>query len=440
MNTALVRGTTLLAWWCLGSIVMAQTPGSFGAPSRLPPTDPSVPYQTAYTYPSTDQPGYPSLYSSVPARAMAAWQQPPANLGHQDVAVPNNQVPPALTAGGCADAWCDSGCCSAPVCPCWYATAAGLLFTRNQPRFSQLSFDDTNPVGQVLSTDTGLGPWAGGFEVQLGWYLSPSSALELTYWGLFADETGGTAYSANIPGNMNSAIDFSPLNIGASNVNDLYDAAQAHRVLRDYSVHNVELNLLNGRMQQVCNDGLQISYLAGLRYLRFAESFQYASADTQPVFGADLANEAYYDIDVSNDLWGFQLGGRGDWNVSDRLAFYTGTKFGIFANQMRQHSLIYNVNGIATVGPGNPLAGSAFDIATNKYYTSFVGELDLGMSYDISCRWSAFLGYRAVAISGIALATDQIPGNMADLVGVADVDASANLILHGAYGGVVFGW
>ena len=38
-----------------------------------------------------------------------------------------------------------------------------------------------------------------------------------------------------------------------------------------------------------------------------------------------------------------------------------------------------------------------------------------------------------MAVSGIAWASEQIPANFADLPGVADIDANATLVLHGAY-------
>ncbi len=107
---------------------------------------------------------------------------------------------------------------------------------------------------------------------------------------------------------------------------------------------------------------------------------------------------------------------------------------------MEHHSRIYNVNGVAVVGPGNPLAGDSFDIPSNKTIAAFIGELDLGMSYRFAPRWSATLGYRALMVGGVAYATEQIPGNLADLPGVEAIDDNANMILHGGYAGVTFGW
>jgi len=347
-------------------------------------------------------------------------------------------------ASGC-EPWGDPCCdpCCEPCClPRYYVSVGGLIFTRNRHRFQQVSYDDTDLVGQVLSTDSAMGHWDFGAQGTFGWYLDPCTgcAVELTYWGIYGDQVEATVFATNLPGNLNTAFDFSPVNIGVENVNDLFDAAQAHRVRRDFDAHNVEVNLVSGRFPAVAGRGLQIGYLAGFRYLRLTDEFYYASADASPVFGADLVNEAYYDIDVRNNLWGFQLGGRADWFFTPRFSLYAAPKFGLYANYMEHYSRIYNVNGSAVVGPGNPLAGGVFDIPSDKTIASFVGEIDLGLGYQFTPGLGAGIGYRALAVSGLAYATDQIPSHFADLPGVAMIDSNAHLILHGAYASVTWTW
>ncbi|MFO7901319.1 MAG: BBP7 family outer membrane beta-barrel protein [Pirellulaceae bacterium] len=330
---------------------------------------------------------------------------------------------------------------SEPCCdPSYFARVGGLVFTRDRPRFRQISFDDTDLVGQVLSTHSGLGRWDAGGQVDVGWQLTPTCTLTATYWGLFGEQVTTTVYAANLTGNLNTAFDLQPLNItGSGNVNDdLFDAAHAHRIRRDYEVHNVEVNLLSGPLPTTAGGRLQASYLAGVRYLRFTEDFHYAAA--QSAFGVDPVNEGYYDINVGNDLWGVQLGGRADWFVTPRFSIYTAPKFGVFGNYMEHASHIHNINGSAIVGSGNPLAGEAFDISSNRTEVSFVGEIDVGFDYQFSPCLGAALGYRALAISGLAYATDQIPNHFADLPGVAAIDHNADLILHGGYANVTVTW
>jgi hypothetical protein len=459
MNTALVKSLLFVLVIGIASTACAQMAAPFDSQTLLPAQENRPQWQS---YPTTSAPAIdpafmtmpharypaPSYYShgNGPMTFSANLPQTPAvpdalqpNTVQPDVAVP------AVPESGFSDCdpgvCCDEQVCCAPVCgPTWYAAASGLIFTRNRPRFSQLSYDDTDLVGHVLSTDSSLGQWDPGPEIRLGLFINPCWAVEFTYWGIYGQDEESTVYAANLAGNLNTALDFSPLNIGADNVNDLFDAAEAHRIRRDFDVNNFELNLIGGHLP--CFDGncVRITYLMGVRYLRFAEEFQFASADAVPVFGADAVNEAYYDIHVRNNLWGFQLGGRADWFWTPRFSIYAATKLGIYGNEMKQHSSIYNVNGIATVGAGNPLAGDAFDINSEKTLTSFLGELDLGLNFRITQCWSAVLGYRAVSISGLAYATDQIPAHLADLPGVADVDGNANMVLHGGYAGITFQW
>jgi hypothetical protein len=456
MKSWMFRLLVVIGVSCSSAAVFAQSYGAFDRSTmleahrypQLPPTD--YPMTGVTPAPARIQP-YTSgaTYGFAPAPYSATqptmWQ---ASQGAEMLESPYGTTqPPTTPIMGGKNLWemddcgtCDVGGCCAPCGPVWLGTVGGLMFTRNDPDFKQLSFDDTNLVGQTLSTDSGLGRWDPGPELRLGWYLSPCRVLEFAYWGVYGDPREATSYAADLVGNLNSAMDFSPLNIGAANVNDLYDAAQVHRVYRRYNVNNFEVNLLSGDVSWLQCQGCQIRYLAGIRYLRFNEDFEYASADASPFFGVDPANEAYYEIDVENHLWGLQLGGRGDWHWTPRFSVFTGAKFGLYGNYMEHHSRIYNVNGVAVVGPGNPLAGQSFDIPSNKTVAAFIGEIDLGINYRFAPRWSAMLGYRAVAISGVAYATEQIPGNLADLPGVESIDNNANMILHGAYAGVTFGW
>jgi len=65
-----------------------------------------------------------------------------------------------------------------------------------------------------------------------------------------------------------------------------------------------------------------------------------------------------------------------------------------------------------------------------------LGEIDLGLGYQISQCWRITGGYRALGISGIALATDQIPPFFSYYDAAAQINSSNSMILHGAYAGI----
>jgi hypothetical protein len=314
---------------------------------------------------------------------------------------------------------------------------------RDNEDFEQLSFDDTDLVGSVLNTDSANMDWSGGAEVFLGrWFCCGAFGVEARYWGVYPASQEDSVFGGSIPGNLNTVFDFQPLNIGATNVNDLYDAAQLHRVQRSWQFHSIELNMLQGYGFQggwSCNR-FDVGLIGGVRYFRFDEGFQYASADAFPVFGADPSNEAFYDIDVENHLVGLQLGANANYYVGRRLRLRATPKVGVYNNHINQMQRIYNADGVAVVGPGNPLAGQAYDVNNSKDDVSFLAELDLGFDYQISRCWSLNFGYRAVAMTGVAFATTQIPRNFADIPGAQDINNDESLILHGGYAGATFMW
>jgi hypothetical protein len=76
-----------------------------------------------------------------------------------------------------------------------------------------------------------------------------------------------------------------------------------------------------------------------------------------------------------------------------------------------------------------PLRSSEDDVA-------FLAQLDVGVEYQINCRWRAFAGYRAVAVTGVALTDSQIPQIVIDAPEWQDVDTNGSLILHGGFAGL----
>ena len=75
-------------------------------------------------------------------------------------------------------------------------------------------------------------------------------------------------------------------------------------------------------------------------------------------------------------------------------------------------------------------------MSSDKDDIAFLGELPLGGSYDISCHWRGVLAYRAVAITGVATSTDQIPTDFTNPEWVAIIDSDNSMIVHGVQTGV----
>jgi hypothetical protein len=69
-----------------------------------------------------------------------------------------------------------------------------------------------------------------------------------------------------------------------------------------------------------------------------------------------------------------------------------------------------------------------------------LGQLDLGADWHLTNWFKIFGGYRVLGVAGVALPEDQIPMNMTMTSEIANVDASGELIVHGAFLGAEVSW
>jgi len=351
--------------------------------------------------------------------------------------------------------------------------------TRDNENPVYFSFFDSNEAEQwTKSTDVSM-EWSGGFEVRL---LRPfcccQYAGEVVYWGIFPGMQESNLYSWERPGNLKCTYDFGDLDynngVRTDDLNEWFDDARRHRLRRSFQFHNVEVNLVQGPFfGTACGDPcgvygagygggscagvgagcgspcygvpswssyLNVGWMCGFRYFRFDEGLEFASADSSDQFGVVPRDDMYYTIDVDNHLIGCQLGFQADYAWRQRLHWIAATKFGLYANHINHYSRIIGNRGPAYVGGIGPNAGMLFDVPSSKTDVAFLGELDLGLGWHITPRLQASVGYRVVAVTGVALATNQIPYNFAGIQDVADVDSNGSLILHGGYAGAEYCW
>lgn len=469
MNTRFRNVWLGVSLFLLTTTLWAQPPQPFDVPSQLATAS------SMQAYPTTGMPApvpglspalgwqapslSPAWNSQTPPMSQAAPLTPHTQISQNptpsadSVLQPSNNLPndmamPSLSENwdspGIVDGCCDDGCCDpcAPICcdPLWSVSASGLMFTRGRPEFFQMSFDTNDFTSAPIRSTDGFGTWDGGAEIRFAMPLGCNRSFEAVYWGIYGGNEENTVFATDMVGALNTTFDFNLLQIGTTNVNGLYDGAAAHRLRRQYDVHNVEFNFLCGGLPACGCSNLTLGYMAGFRYVRFTEDFQYATASTDPVFGNDPANEAYYDIDLENHLFGLQAGLQADWLITPRLTSYGRAKFGIYNNYVEHRSVIYNVNGTAEFVPGvPPLSGQPFDIISNTNAAATIGELDLGLSYRLSYHWRAALGYRGIAFAGVAIPTDQLPG-YGRMPGVEGIDHNSWMLLHGGYASIEYCW
>ncbi|MEM9186790.1 MAG: BBP7 family outer membrane beta-barrel protein, partial [Planctomycetota bacterium] len=188
-----------------------------------------------------------------------------------------------------------------------------------------------------------------------------------------------------------------------------------------------------------------INGLAGVRYMKLDETFRNsvffaAAADPtypgdMPTTGAGADQVIFHDIEVDNDLVGFQLGCSMNCLVGCRWTLFADTNFGIYGNSIDAYQRVYSPGGGGTVRFVQ--TGNDAVVRSSKEDVSFLGEARLGVGYQITPRCRLTSAYRVIAVSGVALAPSQIttPINEAAF---GHIDSNDSIVIHGFQGGVEF--
>ena len=407
-----------------------QPSANLGGSSQLSAYQPS-----GYgSYPLQEAPAAPSApnLNNVPVPGAAPSSvHTPAPIGVGGVPCDTNSAfGDSVVTGGCVGGGCDSGY-GGPVAPSssanWIVGVYGLGFTRDYEDDLGLS---QNPSGDYLfSTDADLDLF-GGVETMIGRRNCNGTGWELSYFGLFPSLADTTLTGASVSTALTGLASVTDPTSGFD-AYDIFNNGSNHRVYRDNEFHNVEWNMLRNAGGN-CNSNFE--WLAGFRWFEFDEFFRYASFTA----AAGYPTEYYYDVDVQNTLLGFQLGGRRDFCLSDRWRVHMGAKAGVFNNRIRHTQRMYDQAGTWGQINNGPFAGQDYNYTSSKNDVAMLGELDLGLSYMFQSCWRLRGGYRAIGVSGVALAPDQIPYNFANAADIQRIDSNGSLILHGFYVGAEF--
>ncbi|HHK43040.1 MAG TPA: hypothetical protein ENJ50_11520, partial [Planctomycetaceae bacterium] len=274
------------------------------------------------SYPSTGYATPPTAYrASASPRIEPQPPAPPAASGQAEAVQPQ----PAPLTGGNSGLMPEGGkgygasygdgygywpC--ADSCALWYGRAGASFMTRDDLDPVWLSYNTADLGDGRLFTDQASPNWGWGGDVVLGRLLAGGCyAVEVGYWGI--DPSNRQADAFDPDGTVGNATDldtvfaFDSLEYNGTAVADFYTNAFIHRLVRSYEAHNVELNLVRSPFYGsgfTCG-GHHVSFrwLAGIRYLKFNDGFEYMTDDANTVFDGDV-NEVTYLIDIDNNFIG----------------------------------------------------------------------------------------------------------------------------------------
>ena len=292
-------------------------------------------------------------------------------------------------------AWCGD--------PRWTARADALLLCRSATRGPQLLSDPVSNNTFLNSADLGFayeaGPRLSLIRDGCDW------GLELNYFSI-----DGWQSDADFP---NSAF---PNLIGTLNVDNSFPSIPVFKVSFEERsrLYSGELNLrrpING----------WLTLLAGFRWVELEDDYI--------AQGAEANLSAFSEsIRAHNHLFGLQSGLDAVLLRFHEQFRITGfVKSGVFYNSAGQ-STVLSLEGLPP-SPADATGGQA----------SFLGEIGLGASYQLTKHAAFRCGYEAMWLEGVALAPRQIP-NTDLLAGTAEIEASGTLFYHGANAGLELNW
>jgi hypothetical protein len=258
-------------------------------------------------------------------------------------------------------------------------------------------------------------------------------SLELTYWGL--DGSQSCTMPADVVPQYSTPLSMGLLGIAnhAGSAADWFDNSPDHRVWRSSEFHDIELNLVRNRVLGC--DGCSpwnLDFSLGVRYFRFRDHFIFGAQHA--AWGADAGTWIYLDDAVTNNLLGFQLGFNAEYRFACRWKAFVSPKIGIYDNYM---DLNYDIH----VGHDHgvqPDYAQQYPIHSHRNGFSLLSQIDVGLAWQFAPCWEAKIGYRVVALTGAALAENQVPFYGNDTPVVADIDRNGDLILHGAFVGLTW--
>jgi hypothetical protein len=427
-----------------------------------------------YAAPQAGSNGQPNPYAQAAAAPYEAY--PGYNGGCNTCAPAGGRFGGLFAKHGCA-----------PGCGYWFGGVYGLLMDRDNANNYPLTFAaPTMPAGGypassnsiVLSTrsvDVGYQP---GVEFRLGRVFGgdpcncccgPQWGVEGVYWTLF-DQDDAAYYTDDIALRTYTMMPMAGLEYddgaGYRPVNQYYDYAppastndievQMACVHNSFQVTNFELNLLRLNIcgaacggPALCNVGCDpctsggcgrrpgilsrysCTGVCGFRYMEFDEDFMYGIDywNTTTSTGGYLN----YRSSVENKLIGAQIGCNGMYRIGCKWGIHMNTLVGLYGNDVNVRQGMISPTGqvryIAT--------GENFDVNADKTDVAMLGELRLGMSYQATCCCRIYGGWRAIGVTGIALATNQSPTQFLDSWQMSNyVNSNGSMILHGLQTGI----
>ena len=301
-------------------------------------------------------------------------------------------------------------------------------------------WESSDTVTTVLGTQNLHFDFRAGGRALLGrtlgdWYAVEASYFGLADWneiGVLRDATECLGLDgAGVPTITYPASLFSPFSDFGDPAIVGLDYNSLATISYSSSLHNIEWNLR--RRLPMPPGRLQGSILVGGRYMSIREQFgyftQFNGADAVPATTNATNSVTTW---TGNDMLGVQIGAEFDFQIEPDWWVDCEIKGVIFDNSADQNTTYVNVeDGVQTTYRGSR--------AENR--STFALDLRLTLTCQINPRLSARVGYQALWIDGLALASENFNSDVDVLtLGPATLASGGKVAYHGPHLGLTWMW
>jgi hypothetical protein len=312
-----------------------------------------------------------------------------------------------------------------PGWPRWFAGASGLVMTRTLPEGSATM----QPLGGLsLSTSAASATWPGGVDLHIGRWFGPRqhNAVEFIYWGVFGIGSSGSV--ASPAGGIQAIPNTSGVTVNGTDASTILGNGTAQQISRSDLVNDVEINWLYSLWErpefQPRDRRVNLMWLAGFRFFELQDVLTLTTTS-----GADQLN---FNAATNNNLYGGQVGAKFDWRFAPRLRFSAVPKMLVAGNAITNTSTLADSSGTQGVFTAT---GAPVNVHSTLGVFSWLGSIDTAVAWDVTERWSLWMGYRVVGVGNVAQADQQWPTLITNASSLSGITAGGSTILHGGFAG-----
>lgn len=306
---------------------------------------------------------------------------------------PNCCVEDTLAQANCQCGRCE--CCRA-IRPPWYFRTEGVFLTRDVDGARALATFGPDPAKVVLSTTEFDRPFRGGAKLLVGHTFGDSpygiefSSFSVSEW---LDEMAlrDTTQPNGFPGGVGFL--YSPFTDFAT-----VQGFEPYHLVTVREISDLDSQEMNIRhvlpMPTRC---LTVSWLLGVRHIGIHEQFNYAGySGLLPLPQMPQLPSLGLQTNTGNRMWGPQIGGLFEFYAQHCCWVNFEIKGALLGNSAYQETSGFLANEAPLQGLGR----------REKNTTAFAADFDLTLVYHPT-RWlTARIGYQALWVGGLALASD----------------------------------